>query len=226
MEWKIFIKYKNKSYRILKVKQGASLDITIIPKSAICFSRKLIENSNIGDGIQIEYKKLGNDLVDHFSAHSITGQRHIKLGPTSWAHEPTIGYKFKNIDRAIPLLTMVASANKNSQEDTGSGKWFGFALPDDVNYIIMEIVAVPKNANIDFQQNFRIQNNIKTNETFDIKELDMQNCKILIITRTTNHKLADIPNNIVFQQVEGKTVGISRVEGKIVLAHVLELKIV
>ena len=70
---------------------------------------------------------------------------------------------------------------------------------------------------------FTIRNDRKTTETFDKKEIEMRNCKVLVIVRSTNHQLTDIPNNVIFQQVEGKTAIISRVESGMILAQIASL---
>ena len=219
MEWKIYLRHQGKSYRILKLRQGANFDITIIPKNAVVFSREIIQELEIDEQIELKYESLGK-TIDHYSAHAKTGQRHIKLDLGSPAFEPTIGLSFKDLKKPIPLITIVASANPGSQEEPSSGKWFGFQLPDDVNYLIMELSAMPKNSQVEIQQNFTIHNEKKTQETFDLKTIEMRNCFITALTRTTNHELTDISNNVVFQQVEGKSVNIARVEKGIVLAQI------
>jgi hypothetical protein len=224
MEWKIYLRHKEKSYRILKLTQGANLDIFIIPKNAIYFSREIIQGLDLDEQIQLKYEYLGGK-IDHYSAHSLTGQRHIKLEPGSPALEPTIGLNFKNIDRPIPLVTMVATANVGSQEEPGSGKWFGLNLPEDTNYLIMDMIATPKNSHLGFQQNFTISNDKKTRETFDSIPIEMRNCTITLLIRTTNHELTDVPNNVLFSQAEGKTVTIVRVEKGMVLAQVAKLEV-
>jgi hypothetical protein len=225
MEWKIYIKKGEKSYRVLKIMQGANLDIYLIPRNAVYFSREIIAGLNVGDQIELHYEKLG-DQIDHYSVHSLTGQRHVKLNPSSRPLEPTIGTKLDKINKAIPLVTIVASINQGSEEKPSSGKWFGYNLPPDVNYIVMDLIAIPKKSNIKFQQNFKIQNDKKTNESFDTKILEMQNCNVIVLTRSTNHGLTDIPNNVIFQQVEGKTVIVSRVERGKVLAQVSMIEVV
>lgn len=222
MEWKIYLRHQGKSYRILKLRQGANFDITIIPKNAVLFSREIIENLGFDEQIQLKYESLGG-TIDHYSAHALTGQRHVKLDPNSFAHEPTIGLSFKKVTKPIPLVTIVAAANPGSQEEPSSGKWFGFQLPDDVNYLIMELSAIPKNSQVEMQQSFTINNEKKTQETFDFKTIEMRNCFIVATIRTTNHELTDISNNVVFQQTEGKSVNIVRVEKGSVLAQVSHL---
>jgi hypothetical protein len=222
MEWKIYLRHQEKAYRILKLRQGANFDITIIPRNAILFSREIIKNLDFDEQIQLKYESLSG-AIDHYSAHALTGQRHVKLDPSSPALEPTIGVSFKNINKPISLVTIVAAANLGSQEEPSSGKWFGFQLPDDVNYLIMELSAIPKNSQVEIQQSFTIHNEKKTQETFDLKTIEMRNCFIVAVTRWTNHELTDIPNNVVFQQVEGKSVNIIRVEKGTVLAQVSHL---
>jgi hypothetical protein len=222
MEWKIYLRYQGKSHRILKLRQGANLDITIIPKNAVYFSREIIDDLDFDEQIQLNYEYLGG-TIDHYSAHSLTGQRHIKLDPSFPALEPTIGVSFKNITKPIPLVTIVAAANSLSQEEPSSGNWFGFQLPDDVNYLIMELSAVPKNSQVEIQQSFTINNEKKTQETIDFKTIEMRNCFIIAVIRTTNHELTDIPNNVVFQQVEGKSINVIRVEKGAVIAQVSHL---
>jgi hypothetical protein len=222
MEWKIYLRHQEKAYRILKLRQGANFDITIIPHNAVLFSRETLSDLNFDDQVQIEYESLGQE-IDHYSAHARTGQRHVKLIPNAPATEPTIGVSFQNIQKPIPLMTIVAAANPKSQEEPTSGKWFGFQLPDDVNYLIMELSAIPKNSQVQIQQSFTINNEKKTKETFDLKTIEMRNCIVIAITRTTNHELTDIPNNVVFQQVEGKSINIVRVEKGAVLAQVSHL---
>jgi hypothetical protein len=224
MEWKIYLRHEDKSYRILKLIQGANLDITIIPKNAVYFSREIINSLDFNDQIQLKYEHLG-DQIDHYSAHSLTGQRHIKLDPESPALEPTIGLKFKDIDKPIPLVTMVAAANPGSREEPNKGKWFGFQLSDDVNYLIIDLIAIPKNSQLGIHQNFTINNDKTTKETFDIKPIEMRNCFIVVSMRSTNHELTDIPNNVIFQQVEGKTITIIRVEKGSVIAQVSQLEV-
>jgi hypothetical protein len=223
MEWKIYLRYQEKAYRILKLRQGANFDITIVPRNAVLFSRDVIKNLVIGDQIQLDYESLAGG-IDHYSAHARTGQRHVKLEPGSPALEPTIGVSFINIDKPIPLITIVAGANSNSLEEPSSGKWFGYELPDDVNYLIMELIAVPKDFILDAQLNLGTIHNVKkTRETFDTKTIEMRNCTVVTFTRWTNNELTDIPNNVVFQQVEGKSIAISRVEKGAVLATVMQL---
>lgn len=222
MEWKIYLRHQEKSYRILKLRQGANFDITVIPHNAVLFSKEILVDLNFDDQIRIEYESLGQE-IDHYSAHARTGQRHVKLTPNAPATEPVIGANFQNIQSPIPLLTMVAAANTQSQEEPTSGKWFGFQLPDDINYMIIELSAIPKRSQIQIQQSFTINNEKQTKETFDIKTIEMRNCIIVVLIRTTNHALTDIPNNVVFQQVEGKSINIVRVEKGAVLAQVSHL---
>lgn len=222
MEWTIYLRHQEKAYRILKIRQGANFDITIIPKNAVLFSREILNNLDFDEQVEIKYDSLDQE-IDHYSAHALTGQRHVKLNPSSPATEPTIGISFQDIKKPIPLITMVAAANSKSQEEPTSGKWFGFQLSDDVNYLIMELSAVPKNSQVEIQQSFTIHNEKKTQETFDFKTIEMRNCFVVAVIRTTNHELTDIPNNVVFQQVEGKSINIVRVEKGAVLAQVSHL---
>ncbi|OGO38616.1 MAG: hypothetical protein A2W35_09515 [Chloroflexi bacterium RBG_16_57_11] len=224
MEWKIYLRYQGKAYKILKLRQGANFDIIIIPNNAVFFSREIIKNLDFDTQIQIKYESLEGQ-INHFSAHAMTGQRHVKLNPSSLALEPTIGLGFENINKPIPLVTIIAATNQGCEEEPSSGKWFGFQLPDDVNYLIMELSAIPKNSRVEIQQSYSILNEKKTNETIDFIPIEMRNCIILAVIRTTNHELTDIPNNVVFQQVEGKSINIIRVEKGIVIAQVSRLAV-
>ncbi len=225
MEWTIYIKSEEKSYKALKIIQGANHDITIIPKNAVYFSKEIIRGLRIGDQIQLEYKDLGDKIIDHYSAHATSGQRHIKINPTAPASEPSMGMKFKKIESVIPLGSMVAVANEGSQKEPGSGQWFGFNLPQDVNYIIMDLFAIPKKFNVKFNYNLNIQNKKDTKECIDMKDIEMKTCRIIVHTRCTNHELTDISHNVFFQHIEGKTAIISRVERGRILAQVVDLKI-
>jgi len=116
---------------------------------------------------------------------------------------------------------MVSSLNNGSCESPNSNvQWFGFNLPEDTDYVVMDILAMPKNTSLNFEQQGRINNTRKSRETFDHKIIEMKNCAIFIFIRTTNHNLANLPNNIVLQQSMGKTPIISRVENKKILALV------
>jgi hypothetical protein len=222
MEYKFYLRYQGKGYRVLKLRQGANFDITIIPRNAVVFSRETIEKLDFDDQIQLKYESLG-EAVDHYTAHAQTGQRHVKLDLSSPAFEPTLGISFKDITKPIPLVTVVATANVGSQEEPGSDKWYGFQLPDDVNYLILEFFAIPKNSSVAIRQGFTVNNEKKSKETFDSMEIEMRNCIITATMRTTTHELTDMPNNIVFQLAEGKSVNIVRVEKGKVFAQVSRL---
>ena len=49
MEWKIYLRHREKAYRILKLRQGANYDITIVPKNAVLFSREGIKREGVED---------------------------------------------------------------------------------------------------------------------------------------------------------------------------------
>ena len=224
MEYRFYIKSKDKSHKVFKISQGANLDITIIPSNALYFSKEIIHKLNYNDHIELKYDYLGT-TIDHYSAHAITGQRHVKILPKSPAHEKSIGHKLASISKPIPLLTLVATANNDFIEEPKSGKWFGINLPEDVNYLIIDLIAIPLNSQLGVQQTFQIKNERITNETFDICNINMRNCIITALMKSTNHNLTDIPNNIIFQQVEGKTVTIIRVERGMIIAQISELEI-
>lgn len=224
MKWGIYLKYKEKSHRILEIREGVNSDIYISPLNSLYFSREVLKNLNAGDKIEVRYDNLGKDLIDHFSAHA-SGQRHIKLSPELLATEVIAGSSLKNIAEAVPLITMVASANLRSQKEP-SGRWFGYCLPDDVDYLIMDMVAIPKNSELGVNRCFSIKNEKKSIELFDEKTLDMKNCKIKIFTHATDHKPSLIPSNIIFQQNRGKTLAITRVENGRILAEVSILEVI
>ncbi|MCR4279988.1 MAG: hypothetical protein NUV82_01010, partial [Candidatus Komeilibacteria bacterium] len=206
MEWTVFIKHNKVAYRAFKIRQGANFGITIIPQHAVFFPRKVIENLEVGLklGVELEYNE--SRIVDHYSAHSLSGQRHYKLNPIFPATEPILGDPIKEINKVIPLVSLVATTNENSKESPSSGKWFGYNLPDDVNYLIFDIYAIPNNKSLQFTQGYKIENESKTNEIFDHKVLIGRNCKIAVFSKASNNMITEIPHNIIFQQSEGKTI--------------------
>jgi hypothetical protein len=224
MEQKIYLKYKNESFKILKISQTSSSDIVIMPKNSKCLTKEIINGFAIGDELEIETNKLNIENIDHFTAHAESGQRHFKFNTHSFAYQPEIGFNFLNIKHMIPLVTIVATANMEAREEP-KGKWFGYELSDDCNYIVMDIFAIPKDFNFNMKTQVKIQNDIKTTEFFDIKVVEMKTCNIYIQSRATNHKLTNIPYNIAFQLVEGKTVVISRVEDSKIFAQIAKLEI-
>jgi len=223
MKWKIYFKHKEKSYKILEIRDSMNFDVYITPSNSISFSREILKNLDVGEKVEVQYKDLGGKIIDHFSAHS-SGQRHIKISPEFLATEVISGPNLNNITEAVPLITIVASVNHNSQEEP-NGRWFGYCLPNDTDYLIMDIVAIPKNSELGINLNFSINNEQKSRESFDEKTLEMKNCKIKLLTRITNHKLSLIPCNVIFQQNKGKTITITRVEDGIILAEVSSLEV-
>jgi len=221
MEWRVFFKHKNKTYRAFKISQGNNLDLIIAPKNSIYLPKEITQQLKIGDEIKVEHKQL-NILVDHYTMHPDV--RHVRSIQTSPPHEQSIGgWKLASISKAIPLVTMLFSTNKSSEEEPKK-KWFGFSLPDDVNYFIVDLIAYPKNYKLGFEQNFKIRNKEKpSNEGLDQMPLEMENCNVEMIIRSTNYSFCNIPFNILFQQAEGKSMVITRVENDKILAQATEL---
>ncbi len=224
MKWKIYSKYKGRSYKIIEIRDSDKFDIYIHPSNSVYFSREVLKNLKEGERIEVQYSDLGRRVIDHFSVHS-SGQRHIKISPELPPTEVILGHDLKNIITAVPLITMVVSVNQSNQENP-TGRWFGYCLPDDTDYLIIDMVAIPNNSELGIGFNFSISNKQKSRESFDEKTLEMKNCKIKIFTRTTNHKLSFIPCNVIFHQNEGKTLTITRVENRKILAEVSNLEVV
>jgi hypothetical protein len=138
MEWRVYIRHNGKVFRIFKVQQNANEDITIIPHQSIYLDRKFLESTSTGDRLNISTQD--NDaIIDHFSAHSASGQRHVKFHPSDKAVEPLIGTAFKNSPGVVPLITMVATTHREEDGEPSKGKWFGFEIPEDTDHCIFDL---------------------------------------------------------------------------------------
>jgi hypothetical protein len=218
MEWRIYLKYKNKSYRCFKLKQTKD-DLLIIPKNALYFPREVISDLEFGDEIHVCANSL-SERVDHYTVHSNSGERHIRLNKEAPPQDREIGIKLSKINKAIPLLTMVLSANRASLEEPKKGRWFGYNLPSGSDYLIADLVAFPKDRSIHLSQSYKITNNKKSKESYDNKEIEMRNCKIFLQVRSTNYSTANMDCNVLFQQARGRSIVITRVINGQVIAQV------
>ncbi len=220
MEWRIYISYKGRSYKAFKIQEGKNLDLQIFPYNSVVISRKQIQELSIGQNIIVEFDAL-RDEVDHFTLHNKSNtnppRKHIRLKTPTKAHEPSVIEKgLDDLQDPIPLVTIVTSANQPNIEKPKK-QWFGYILPEDIDYMIFDLVAFSKDGTFGINQQFKIQNDKKTLEFFDRKTIELNNCNIAIIARATNHELCNLPANIVFQQELGKSLVITRIEkGKVI----------
>jgi hypothetical protein len=221
MELKFYIRHKAKSYKVLKLRQGAKFDITIIPNNAVVYSRTILDNLNIGDSVEVKYETIGAKTIDHFSAHARSGQRHLKLRNEPYAFEPMLDLESEFSKSIVPLITMVASVGVCTPEEPNGKTWLGFELPDDVNYVIIDLFTAPKDSIVQFNGGgFTIKNEKATKEGFGNQSAELRNCTLMAFIRYTNHESTDIPNNIVFQQGNGKAIIITRVKKGKVLTQI------
>lgn len=215
-EWRVCLKRNSKVYQAFKIRQNKNNDITIIPKQAVYFPRKLIENLPQGSQLSVDHRVIA-DQADHYSLHVKTGQRHVKITDVLRATEPEIGLPLEEIKNAVPLVTIVAVTDDFSEVPSVKGKWHAYSLDKDVNYAVFELIAIPKGTQLGVQEGgVRIINEKATIERFDLTQIELRNCAIAVRYHSTNHQLTDIQSNIIFQLSEGKSVAITRVEkGKV-----------
>ncbi|MDD5342029.1 MAG: hypothetical protein PHI73_01720 [Patescibacteria group bacterium] len=225
MDWRVFLKKDDVEYRAFKIVQGASLDITFIPKTSLWISKEHLIGYNIGDQLLLQVES-DQGFVNHYSAHSRTGQRHIKISDQPYAIEPFHGQPFRKIDQVIPLLTYIAVTTPSTKEAPSKGKWYGYTIPENVNYCIFDLIAFPKgsNLNINFQLG-TVVNTKKSIETFGQKILEFRNCNICVLLRTSTHDKSTLKQNVLIQQNEGITTSIVRVMDNQVLLTVAETQI-
>lgn len=195
-------------------------DIYIFPSNALYLSRDFLKDLTLGEKFTIKERNL-SDKIEHYSAHS-SGERHIKDLESRYV-EVIHGDSIRNLSIPTPLITMVSSTNNDSIVERTKGKWFGYNLPCDINYLILEVVAFPLNTSLQFNQIFQINNDKKTTESFDLKVLNMPNCNIAIVTRSSNNEKTLIPVNILFEHSLEKTITITRVDEKEVLCQVSQM---
>mgnify|MGYP000470955667 CR=1 FL=1 len=210
MEWRVYLRYKEVSYRAFKVRQGSNGDITIIPKFAIPLSRNFLSKYSVGDTLKLSVDK-SLVFIDHYSAHSRSGQRHVKVGYPLKTFDPINAIPFKSINTVIPLATLITGIQDEMKDPNPKGKWFGYTLPDDVSYVVFDISAFPLNNDLHFKQSLQIYNEKKTSEFFYHKVLQLRNLNLCITVRSSNHGQFSLRNNILFQQDIGKSAALKRV---------------
>jgi len=221
MYWRIYLKSGANIYKVLKIEQKND-DIYIFPSNSLYLSHDFLKDLTFGEELVIKESYL-SDKINHYSAHS-SGERHIK-DLENRTVEIIYGDHIKGLSKPTPLITMVASTNKGSLVINVKGRWFGYNLPNDVNYLIFEIIAYPFSSILQFNQSFQINNDEKTRESFDWKVLNMSNCNIGIITRSSNNAKTSIPVNILFEHSPEKTIIITRVGKEEVLCQVSKISI-
>jgi hypothetical protein len=229
LTWRVYLERNSKTYRAFRVEQSNnSKDLVFsFPGRSICLPREVISSSEVGSSIKIQRAPHLNNTVDQYTVHNRTGQRHIKRkGNFEVALDVLVDSKLDEIKTAVPLFSVVCVASKYSEEQGTKGQWFGFHLPSDINYAIMDLDAIPKGTELKIQQaGIRINNERASVEVLDLpKNIEFSNCALAVIFRATNHMLTDIDSNIIFQQVAGKTLHISRVETDAVIGTVTELR--
>lgn len=222
MEWKILIKKGESIFRIFKILQLANSDIIIAPHKSIYLDRSFIFSKRIGDKLIISTKN-NEAIISHYSAHSKTGQRHVKYIPEE-AKDPVIGSSFKSIDTIIPLVSIVATTNR-APDGEQEGKWIGFNLPNETDCCILDLHIAPFAANLSFKFEQQIANVKKTLETIDYKIMPLRFCNVILFIRTSNHNSCKIPYNLLLQQVEGVTAQIIRVSNNEVEVDMSNLSI-
>lgn len=209
MEWKILIKKEESIFRIFKILQLANSDIIIIPHKSIYLGRNFLLSSKIGDKLIISTKS--NDaIIHHYSAHSKTGERHVKYAPQKDANDLIFGPSFKNNDNVVPLVSIVATVNR-MPDGIQKGRWIGFNIPNGADYCIFDVFIIPFNVNIRFKFEHLINNVKKSTETYDYKIIPLRFCNIVLFIKTSTHNLCEIPYNLMIQQTEGITAQIVRV---------------
>lgn len=212
MEHRFLIRKGEKVFKVFKAVQHANSDITIIPYKSVYLSGDFIDKYDFGEKLLLAIN--GNDLkIDHFSAHSETGQRHIKFDPNKPAVEPIKGDAFKDIQSLVPLATILATTNSTEDEEPKSGKWSGMVVPDDASYCIFEVFAIPFDTPINFNIQHNIVNTKQSIESIFNMTIPLRNLGIAIIARTSNHNQCTLPVNVLVQQRVGKTAQIVRVDG-------------
>lgn len=213
MEHRILIRKGEKVFKVFKLVQHANSDITIIPYKAVYLSGDFIERYDFGEKLRLSVNE--NDLkVDHFSAHSATGQRHIKFDPSKPAVEPIGGAAFKDIKELIPLATILASTNVKEDDEPKKGKWSGMIMPEDTDYCIFDVFAIPFDTPVNYNIQHTIENTKQSVESMFTLTVPLRDLGIAIIVRTSNHNHASIPVNVFIQQRIGKTAQIVRVDGE------------
>ena len=204
------------------IRQGANLDITFVPTECAYLSQEFLSAYSVGDEIRISSDRT-QATVDHYSAHSRTGQRHVRTSDSAYAVEPQQGLPFQSVTRPIPLLTYVAVAAPFAEEEP-KGKWFGYDLNDE-NYGIFDIYAIPKGVSFQFNLSARIVNTQTSVESLDYKTIEFENCLVVVFLRTSTHNRTNLGSNLLFQQKEGRTAAILRVLEDEVLVQIADLRI-
>ncbi len=193
--------------------QHANSDITIIPYKSVYLNGEFIDGYDYGEKLMLAID--GNDLmIDHYSAHSETGQRHIKFDPKKPAIEPISGAAFKSEASLIPLATILATTNTSEDQEPTKGKWSGIQMPDDTDYCVFDVYAAPKGVSVGFNIHHSINNTKQSVENiFNVPPISLRTVDIQVITRTSNHNQCTLPVNVFVQQRVGKTAQIVRVDG-------------
>lgn len=222
-ELRIYLNREGKIYRAFKIEQHANDDLTITPTSAVYLPRSSFASLGIGEQFEITAKSL-NTKIHHYSAHAVTGQRHIKETPLSIAIEPIIGKSIQSISSLVPLATCVVPTSSMNEVPATKGKWFGITVPSDVNYVVFDIHALPKDMNLAMQYDgVHVQNDHMSQDNFGFYRIEMRDCSVVLFVHMTNHEQTDILDSVFFQQDEGRTLTISRVEKGKVLTTVSNL---
>ncbi len=219
----VFLKKEDVSNEIFEINQTNNLDLYLnFPASrTIYLPRKRLREFEVGDKIQVNTEDLMAS-VDHFSAHK-SGQRHIKFSKTDSPVGIVSGSSIAEINRPIPLVTMVASVSSDFHKEPFGNNWNGLNLPSETNYALIDLVAAPKNSNLIFNMDHEVTNKKKSTETFGQISIEMKNCRVHMFIRTSNYSLADPQSNLIFLQDEGVTFSVTRVEGKTVRIQVAEM---
>ena len=213
MEHRFLIRSRGKVFKVFKVAQHANGDITIIPYKSVYLNSDFIDRYDYGEKLMLTVDH--DDLkIDHYSAHSRTGQRHVKFNPAKPAVEPIRGEAFQNIQNPVPLGTILATTQTDEDEEPTKGKWSGIVMPDDTDYCTFEIFAVPLNVPVNFNVQHNIQNTKQSVETMFHVVIPLRTLGIAVVARTSNHNQCTIPVNVFVQQRIGKTAQIVRVDGK------------
>lgn len=213
MDWRIIVRREGLIYRAFKVIQNANNDITIIPHRAIHIDRSFLDNSNVGDKLKVSTQE-NEVIIDHYSAHSKSGQRHIKFSARDRATQPIIGEVFQDIKTAIPLVSIIASTAREPDGEPKKGKWYGFEIPSDTDHCIFDLWAIPKDGGFNFKFEQNIKNEKQSVETFNSIIIPQRTVSIVVIIRTSNHNICTIPYNVLVQQSEDVTAQVVRVSEK------------
>lgn len=216
MDWRFYIKRSgtDQFFRAIKVLQQANEDITLIPHKSLHLPQSLFVNALVGEKYHVQASTT-SATVHHFSAHSRSGQRHVKYSASDKASDPIIGESFKGKKVLIPLATLIVTTNRQPDQlpkNSNKSKWYGFELPPNVDYCKFDFFAVPKGMPVNFSFNHSINNTKQSKEYFNQIIIPQRTVDLVLIFHATDHNSCSIPYNVFVPQAEGKTAQVVRVD--------------